>query len=101
MALHASGGSGERQPLGSGGGVKVTDLGSDHRLVADGVEQLAHGAMVCPECSKPVPILEPLAVSTELRCGYCSEVAPARQFLVRDVYDTAANEVFLIARIGQ
>ena len=100
MALHAPGGGGEREPLGAGGGVKVTDLGSDHRLVSDGVEQLAHGAMVCPGCAKPVPIVEPLGVAAELRCGYCAAAAPARDFLVRDVYDTAANEVFLIARIG-
>lgn len=87
------------EPIRPGGGVKVTDLGSDHRLVRDGVEQLAHGATICPECAMPVAIAAPIGVGSELRCGYCEASGPAREFLVRDVYDTAANEVFLIARI--
>jgi hypothetical protein len=86
-------------PIRPGGGVRVTDLGSQHRLVRDGVEQLAHGATVCPECSMPVAIPEPVRVGSELSCGYCEASGPAREFLVRDVYDTAANEVLLIARI--
>lgn len=88
------------EPIRGGGGVKVTDLGSDHRLIHDGVEQLAHGAMICPGCSKPVPIERPLAVSEPLECEWCAASGPARDFLVRDVYDTSANEVLLIARIG-
>jgi hypothetical protein len=87
-------------PVGGGGGVKVTDLGSDHRLIEHGVEQLAHGAMVCPSCAKPVPIERPLAVGDELACGWCEGAGPARDYLVRDVFDTPANEVFLIARLG-
>ena len=87
-------------PVSGPGGVKVTDLGSDHRLISDGVEQLAHGAMICPDCSMPAPIAGRIGVAAQIQCGYCAESAPARDFLVRDVYDTAANEVFLIARIG-
>lgn len=86
-------------PIRAGGGVKVTDLGSDHRLVHDGVEQLAHGALVCPDCSMPVRIGRAVPVGRDLGCGYCRTSAPARDFLVRDVYDTPANEVLLIARI--
>ncbi len=97
MTLHARN-PGE-DPIRTGGGVKVTDLGSDHRLVSDGVEQLAHGALVCPECSMPVRIGRAVPVSRPLGCGYCSTSAPAREFLVRDVYDTPVNEVLLIARI--
>jgi hypothetical protein len=90
----------DQDPIRGGGGVKVTDLGSDHRLIRDGVEQLAHGALVCPDCAMPVHIDERIPVGGELECGYCEESAPAREFLVRDVYDTAANEVLLIARVG-
>ena len=97
MALHPRS---DAEPVGGATGVKVTDLGSDHRLIHDGVEQLAHGAMVCPECAMPVRIEAALAVDDELRCGYCAGSGPARDFLVRDVYDTAANEVLLVARIG-
>ena len=97
MALHRHS---EEDPVRGGGGVKVTDLGSDHRLIEHGVEQLAHGAMICPECSKPVPIPRPLSVADLLTCEWCEGSGPARDYLVRDVYDTPANEVLLIARIG-
>ncbi len=98
MALHPKA-SGE-DPLRGGGAVRVTDLGSDHRLVRDGVEQLAHGALVCPSCSLPVTIEAPVAPGARLSCGFCGAEERAGEFLVRDVYDTAANEVLLIARIG-
>jgi hypothetical protein len=97
MPLHPTdSGSDPIRPV---GGIKVTDLGSDHRLVRDGVEQLAHGALVCPGCSLPVRIDGPMSAGSELDCGYCETVAPAHRFLLRDVYDTPENEVFLIARI--
>lgn len=98
MALHPSA-SGD-DPIRGDGGVRVTDLGSDHRLVRDGVEQLAHGALVCPDCSMPVTIGRSMPVAEPLGCSYCGGEAPAREFLVRDVYDTAANEVLMIARVG-
>lgn len=89
-----------QDPIRGGGGVKVTDLGSSHRLIRDGVEQLGHGALVCPDCAMPVTIDGRVSVSSALECGFCATRAPAREFLIRDVFDTAANEVFLIARIG-
>lgn len=98
MAIHPQ--SAGEDPIRVGGGVKVTDLGSEHQLVRDGVEQMAHGALICPDCAKPVSIEAAIAVGSELECGFCAGSAPAREFLVRDVYDTSANEVFLIARIG-
>ncbi len=87
-------------PARGDGRVKVTDLGSEHQLVRDGVEQLAHGALVCPGCSMPVAIADAVPVAAELECSYCDQRGRAREFLVRDVYDTATNEVYLIARIG-
>jgi hypothetical protein len=97
VALHAH--NGDEDPIGGGGAVKVTDLGSEHQLVRDGVEQLAHGALVCPHCSMPVRISAAVRVGASLDCAYCAARGPAREFLVRDVFDTAANEVLLIARI--
>ncbi len=88
------------EPVRGGGGVKVTDLGSDHRLIHDGVEQLAHGAMVCPGVPSRSRSGGRSAVSEPLECDWCAARGPARDFLVRDVYDTPANEVLLIARIG-
>lgn len=98
MALHLDP-QGE-DPVRSRGGARVTDLGSEHRLIRDGVEQLAHGALVCPSCSMPVSIGSPVAAGTPIDCAYCARSAPARSFLLRDVYDTAANEVYLVARLG-
>ena len=97
MAIHPK--SADEGPLQPIGGVKVTDLGSEHRLLRDGVEQLAHGALVCPDCTMPVSIDGPVPIGANLLCSYCEQVRPARNFLLRDVYDTAANEVNLIARI--
>lgn len=87
-------------PVGGGGDLRVTDLGSEHRLIEHGVEQIAHGALVCPSCAKPVAIEQAIDVGSDLACGWCEGSGPAREFLVRDVFDTPANEVFLIARIG-
>jgi hypothetical protein len=86
-------------PVRSQGGVRVTDLGSEHRLIRDGVEQLAHGALVCPSCAMPISIEAPVAIGAPISCGYCATAAPARSFLLRDVFDTAANEVLLVARL--
>jgi hypothetical protein len=41
----------------------------------------------------------PLPAGEELRCGYCGHAEAARGFLVRDVFDTVANEAYLIARL--
>ena len=49
----------------------------------------------------PVRISEAVAVGEALECGFCLGAAPAREFLIRDVYDTPSNEVLLIARIGR
>lgn len=90
------------EPVGGGRGVKVTDLGSEHRLISHGVEQLAHGALVCPSCDAPVrPPLPAIGVGSALACGFCATEAPARDYLVTDVYDTAGNEVAVIARLGR
>lgn len=34
-----------------------------------------------------------------VRCGFCDHAAPARGFVREDVYDTVANEVYVVARI--
>jgi hypothetical protein len=35
-----------------------------------------------------------------LHCGFCDHAAPARKFVREDVYDTLANEVYLVARVA-
>ncbi|MGH2954914.1 MAG: hypothetical protein ACRDK9_13050 [Solirubrobacterales bacterium] len=74
-------------------------VGEQRRLVRDGVQVLARGALACPGCDLPIspaPRIRPLA---ELRCGYCDHAAPAREFLRRGAIDTAVNDVCLVARV--
>ncbi len=72
----------------------------DPRLVSDGVEVLARGALVCPQCTLPISPAPRIAPRAELRCGYCDHAGAAVEFLAEDVYDTLANEVILVARVA-
>lgn len=75
-------------------------VGEDPRLVANGVQVLARGALVCPSCSLPIspaPRIRPRAI---LRCGFCEHAAIALEFLREDVVDAPANDVILVARVA-
>jgi hypothetical protein len=74
--------------------------GAHRRLLRDGAQVLAHGALVCPSCAIPLAAIVPFPVGTHLVCGYCEHGGPAREFLAEDVYDTVSNEVYLVARIA-
>ncbi len=78
---------------------RAADIGQESRVARDGIEVIAHGALVCPACSAPVVTGAPVPVASSLQCGFCEHAGRARTFLVRDVYDTLANEVYLIARL--
>jgi hypothetical protein len=80
--------------------VRAADIGEERRIARDGVQRIAHGAMVCPGCSLPVVIADRVPAGRALRCGVCDHSAPAREFVVEDVYDTVANEVYVIARVA-
>lgn len=74
-------------------------LGEDRRLVADGLQVLARGALACPTCALPIspaPRVRPRAL---LRCGYCAHTAAAVEFLREDVVDVPGNDVMLVARV--
>ena len=66
----------------------------------DGVQLLAHGALVCPACALPIAASLPISAGARLVCGYCDHTARGRDFLAEDVLDTASNEVNLVARLG-
>jgi hypothetical protein len=80
--------------------VRVADIGEERMVVRDGVQRLVHGALVCPSCNLPVVISDSVNAGSPLRCGYCDYEARAREFVAADVYDTVANEVYVIARVG-
>src|SRR5919198_5971850 len=88
------------QPNTKLGRVDGSEAGAERRLVRDGVQVLGHGALVCPECALPLAIDGPLSARRTLQCGFCDHAAPARDFIVDDVYDTLANEVYLVARVS-
>jgi hypothetical protein len=75
-------------------------VGEDPRLVTNGVEVLARGALVCPSCTLPISPAPRVRPRATLRCGYCNHSATAIEFLREDVFDAPANEVILVARVG-
>jgi hypothetical protein len=88
------------QPKTKLGRVDGSETGAERRLLRDGMQVLAHGALVCPQCALPLAIGGRLSAGRPLRCGFCEHAAPARDFVAEDVYDTLANEVYLIARVA-
>jgi hypothetical protein len=75
-------------------------LGEDRRVVANGFQVLARGALVCPECELPIAPAPRIRPRAQLRCGFCDHSASALEFLREDVYDTVANEAILVARLA-
>lgn len=101
MALHLTpdpGDPGEqRVRIGHAGGAEA---GEERRLVRDGAQVLAHGALICPACELPILAAGRFRAAGELTCGYCEHTAEARQFVRQDVFDTVTNEVYLVARVS-
>lgn len=72
----------------------------EHRLLRDGRQVIARGALICPECDLPLPGRPAVAAAERLHCGWCGHSAPARELLRRGVFDTAVNRVELVARLS-
>ncbi len=81
---------------GHSGGSAVRE---ERRLVANGVQVLARGALACPACDLPVWPAPRLRPRERLRCAYCARTASAIEYLREDVRDTPANDVVLVARV--
>jgi hypothetical protein len=90
----------ERQPLPGEHKVRAADIRHEWQVSRNGIEVVAHGALVCPRCDAPQVIAEPQPAGSEIRCGFCGHGARAREFLVRDIFDTVANEAYLVARLA-
>jgi hypothetical protein len=87
------------QPTTKLGRVDGSQPAAERRLIRDGVQILGHGALVCPRCALPLAIDGRTPAGLAVRCGFCEHTAPAREFVREDVYDTLANEVYLVARV--
>jgi hypothetical protein len=88
------------QPKTKLGRVDGSEAGAERRLLRDGMQVVSHGALVCPGCALPLAIGGQLSAGMRLQCGFCDHAAPAREFIAQDVYDTVANEVYLVARVA-
>ncbi len=73
--------------------------GFEQRIAREGVQVLAHGALICPECDMPLATSTALPAGAPLSCGFCGHAGRSREFLARDVFDTLGNEAQLVARI--
>jgi hypothetical protein len=100
MSLHLPADPGDPgRPKTKLGRVDGSEASAERRLVRDGAQVVGHGALVCPQCALPLAVPGRLPAGLALRCGFCDHAAPAREFLAEDVYDTVANEVYLVARV--
>ena len=101
MAFHLApdpGDPGEPQVrIGRTGGAEA---GEERRLIRDGAQVLAHGALICPSCQIPIAADRRLPAFHAVRCGFCDHTADACEFIREDVYDTLSNEVYLVARVA-
>jgi hypothetical protein len=68
------------------------------RTTAD-ASVLATGSLICPGCELPISVGAGVPAISELVCPFCDHAGEARAFLRRDVSDTRANRVDLVARI--
>ena len=97
MALHLD--PGDHRPLQREQKVRPSDIAHEWRVSRDGIEVIAHGALICPACDAPLAVIEPIPAGASIECGFCSHRDRARTFLVRDVYDTVANEAYMVAKL--
>jgi hypothetical protein len=74
------------------------EAGFGQRIAREGVQVLAHGALICPSCSMPIAANGAVRAGTPMTCGFCDHNARVQDFLARDVFDTLANEAQLVAR---
>ena len=74
-------------------------FGERKRLVSDGMQVLARGAMLCPACALPISPPPRARPRARMRCGWCNHPGVVADFVRGDVVDTAANEVRVVARL--
>jgi hypothetical protein len=72
----------------------------EHRLIRDGRQVVARGALVCSECDLPLPGRPAVAAQAFVHCGWCGHSARARELFRTGVDDTPGNAVALVARLS-
>lgn len=87
----------DRAAAGAIGGPEVE---LERRLLNEGRQVIARGALICPGCELPLPGTPAVRASQALACAWCGHTAPARELLRPGVRDTESNSVALVARLG-
>lgn len=101
MALHLTPEPGDPgEPRVRQGRIGEARPARQRRLLRDGMQVIAGGAMICPGCELPIVSTGAVPAGDVIRCGFCDRAGPARDFLREDVFDTVANDVRLVARLG-
>lgn len=95
------------QPFGDPGEDRVTAgtaagpaVQLERRLLRDGHQVIASGALICAECELPLPGRPAVAASALIHCGWCGHTARARELIRPGINDTDANAVELVARLA-
>jgi hypothetical protein len=70
------------------------------RLVRDGVQVLARGSLVCPECELPLPGRPAVAATRALHCAWCGHSGRAVEMLREGPGGAPASRVALVARVA-
>ncbi|HYH62060.1 MAG TPA: hypothetical protein VD766_09360 [Solirubrobacterales bacterium] len=84
----------------SAGAVGGPEVQLEHRLIRDGSQVIARGALICTECELPLPGRPAVAAQALVHCGWCGHTARARELFRQDVRDAPANAVALVARLS-
>jgi hypothetical protein len=80
--------------------IRLADVAEERQVVRDGIQTLAHGALICPSCDIPLVLDAAVPAGEAVRCGFCEHEGRAREFVVADVYDTVSNEVYVVATLA-
>ena len=80
--------------------VRLAEVAEERQVVRNGIQTIAHGALVCPGCNLPLVLDHPIHAGSSVRCGFCEHEGRAREFVAADVYDTVANEVYVVASLA-
>ena len=83
----------------SAGAVGGPETQLERRLIKDGSQVIARGALICPECELPLPGRPAVAAQALVHCGWCGHSARARELFRPGVRDAPGNSVALVARL--
>ena len=84
VGIHLSGDPGDPgRPSTRLGRVDGSQPGAERRLIRDGVQVLAHGALVCPSCALPLGAEGRMPAGHPVRCGFCDHAGPGARVRAR------------------